>query len=294
MRDQQPLIPNLDPAFVGKALRDACLIELRALKPGNVHYHAPGHGMTAADFERSAEAVAAVFAQPGLMVGGRILRGVEATRAAVGCNTNLGIVLLAAPLAEAALVGQGGDLRSRLGRVLTDLEVGDAEQAFQAIRLAEPAGLGHSERHDVRQAAKVTLLEAMAEAAPRDLIARQYVTDYREVFETGIEGLRRALSRWNDEAWAAADVYLGFLSGAPDSHIARKYGSEKAEELRRRAEAPAVLLHAADDPESVKQALLDFDAALKAEGLNPGTSADLTVASLFARRLENHLRRVAR
>lgn len=287
MRGQQPLIPSLDPALVGKALRDACLIELQALKPGNVHDYASGHGMTVADFERSAEVLATVFAEPGLTVGARILRAIEATRAAVGCNTNLGIILLAAPLAEAALAEGGGDLRSRLGRVLANLQISDAEQAFQAIRLAEPAGLGRSGRHDVRQAATVTLLEAMAEAASRDLIARQYATDYRDIFEVGVERLRRALSRWHDEPWAAADVYLGFLADAPDSHIVRKYGSEKAEEVRRRAEMPAARLRAADDPETVKPELLEFDAALKAEGLNPGTSADLTVGSLFAGRLED-------
>ncbi len=285
---------KLDPGQVGKAIRDACLIELQALKPGNVHHHAAGHGMSAADFARSAEAVAAIFATPGLAVGERILRAIEATRAAVGCNTNLGIVLLAAPLAEAALVGRGGDLRSRVGSVLADLRVSDAELAFEAIRLAEPAGLGRSDRHDVRDAPAVSLTAAMAEAASRDLVARQYATDYRDVFELGVAGLRRALSCWNNEAWAAADVYLGFLAGAADSHIARKYGPAKAEEVRQRAEAPAALLRAADDPESVKQKLLEFDAELKAEGLNPGTSADLTVASIFAQRLEGLLDRATR
>jgi hypothetical protein len=32
--------------------------------------------------------------------------------------------------------------------------------------------------------------------------------------------------------------------------------------------------------------MLRLDAALKGEGINPGTSADLTVASLLAQRLE--------
>ena len=70
---------RVDPITLGKAMRDACLRELRALKPGNVHIHAPGHGMTAADFETSAEAVAYVFTLPHLAVGERILRAVEET-----------------------------------------------------------------------------------------------------------------------------------------------------------------------------------------------------------------------
>ncbi len=95
----------MEPAAIGEAIRWACLTELRALKPGNVHRFGDGHAMTVADFEASAEAIAAVFAQPGLTVGARILQSVLATQAAVGCNTNLGIVLLCAPLAEAAQEG---------------------------------------------------------------------------------------------------------------------------------------------------------------------------------------------
>ena len=43
-------------AALRRAYLEACALELRALKPGNVHVHAAGHGMTAADFERSAAA----------------------------------------------------------------------------------------------------------------------------------------------------------------------------------------------------------------------------------------------
>lgn len=280
---------SIDAPRVGAALRRACLVELAALKPGNVHRHAAGHGMTAADFEASAEAVTPVFARPGLTVGDRIVRAVEATQAAVGCNTNLGIILLAAPLAEAAAGEYDGTLRNRLGRVLESLTVADAGQAFRAIRLADPAGLGRSDRHDVGEPARVTLRTAMAEAAPRDLIARQYATDYADVFETGLPLLRAALTRWGDEDWAAASVYLNFLAALPDSHIARKFDSARAEDVRRRAATPNTRLRTDVDPESMRGALLEFDAALKAEGLNPGACADLTVATLFARRLEDLL-----
>ncbi len=278
--------PGLKPERVGEALRAACLVELRALKPGNVHRHAAGHGMTVADFERSAQAAAGVFARPGLGVGARILRAVEQTRQAVGSNTNLGILLLASPLAQAALSDDAGSLSQRLVGVLAGLDVSDAELTFEAIRLAEPAGLGRSDRHDVFAPARVSLREAMAEAAKRDRIARQYASGYEDVFELGLPWLRQALERRGDEAWAAARAYLGFLARFPDSHIARKFGAEKAEEVRRRAEAPAADLRAASNPEETRERLLDFDAELKAEGINPGTSADLTVASLFARRLQ--------
>src|SRR5690242_14660894 len=80
----------------------ACELELRALKPGNVHDFAAGHGMTVDDFAASAEVSAGPLCRPGASVGERILGAIRATRERVGCNTNLGIVLLAAPLVAAA------------------------------------------------------------------------------------------------------------------------------------------------------------------------------------------------
>ena len=142
----------LEPTDVAAAIRDACLTEVRAFKPGNVSLASPGHGMSAEDFIASADAMAAVIAAPGASVGQRILRAIEATRAIVPFNTNLGIVLLCAPLAHAAWRPRASRiLRARLRAVLAALDMNDAELAYGAIRIAEPGGLGRSERHDVAQ-----------------------------------------------------------------------------------------------------------------------------------------------
>ena len=97
-------------AEIAAAFKAACLDELDAPKPGNVHAFADGHRMTAAQFEASAAAAAAPIAQAGARVGVRIEAAVVATFAAVGVNTNLGIILLCAPLAAAAERG-APDLR---------------------------------------------------------------------------------------------------------------------------------------------------------------------------------------
>ena len=55
-----------------------------------------------------AEVAAEPIARLGASVCARILGAIEATRAAVGQNTNLGIVLLCAPLARAAERGRRG------------------------------------------------------------------------------------------------------------------------------------------------------------------------------------------
>lgn len=268
----------------------ACLAELDAPKPGNVHAFAGGHRMTIEDFIRSANAAAVPLSAAGSRVGARVLGAVEATAAAVGANTNLGIVLLCAPLAAAAEVAADySQLRAVLGRILSGLDVDDARLAFRAIVQAAPSGLGRSARHDVFAPATVSLLQAMAAAAERDRVARQYATNFADVFELGLPLFEVARHAQEEERWATLAVFLGFLSAFPDSHIARKFGTKKAAEVQHEAIKFQAKLRDAERPAEILSALLSWDAALKAEGLNPGTSADLTVATLFAYRLRTVL-----
>ena len=272
---------GLPAATVADLYRAACLAELDALKPGNVHTYAPGHRMVTADFVTSADVSAACLAEPGARVGRRIRGGVEATFAAVGQNTNLGILLLCAPLARAAEAS--GPLTEALNAVLTDFDVSDARDVFAAIRRANPGGLGRAARHDVAQAMPEDgpvppLRAAMTEAAPRDRIARAYTDGFRDLFAIGLPALAEARTRGLAPPWTTTAVHLAYLTGVPDSHIARKYGPERAEAVR--AEA-AERLSGIDLATAPVERLLDYDRVLKEAGLNPGTSADFTVATLF-------------
>jgi len=269
---------------IAAAFVAACRDELEAPKPGNVHLFAGGHRMTVGDFMRSAEAAAGPLAAPGARVGRRILRSIEATRAAVGQNTNLGIVLLCAPLAAAA-ENASKDLRDALGDVLDGLDVEDAELAFRAVVLAAPAGLGSAAEHDVRAPVTVTLRAAMAAAANRDRVAYQFSHRFPDIFDRGLLEYQAAARRWAEPKWATLAVYLSFLAALPDTHVARKFGTPRAEALQREAAEYRQRLQSADAPNALLGDLIAWDAALKARGINPGTSADLTVATLFARRL---------
>jgi triphosphoribosyl-dephospho-CoA synthase len=273
---------------IAAAFKWACQAELDTPKPGNVHIFAAGHRMTAAEFVASAEAAAPALSAQADRVGARILGAVEATFAVVGANTNLGIILLCAPLAAAA-ESETAALRASLVKVLQNLDTEDAALAFRAIVRAAPAGLGRSPRHDVFAPATVSLLHAMTEAADRDRVARQYATDFADIFELGLPLFEAAARQHGDEKWATLTSYLGFLSAFPDSHILRKYDAPTAERVRRAAATHLTSLHAAKHPAHLFPELLAWDAALKADGLNPGTSADLTVATLFAHRLQTIL-----
>jgi len=273
---------------IAAAFKAACCDELDAPKPGNVHVFASGHGMTAFEFVRSAEAAAGPLTMQSAGVGERILGAVEATAEAVGSNTNLGIILLCAPLAATAEL-KPEDLCAGLAQVLDRLNVRDAELAFRAIVRAAPAGLGQSERHDVFAPAAVTLKAAMAEAAHRDRIARQYVCNFEDVIGRGEFVLAAALARSTDRAWATLALYLDFLAAFPDSHIVRKYGADTANDVCRAARPLNARIKLGEAPSALLPDLLKWDASLKRRGINPGTSADLTVATLFAHRLRTIL-----
>jgi triphosphoribosyl-dephospho-CoA synthase len=271
------------PADLAAALRHAfvasCQAELAALKPGNVHVHADGHGMTVADFSRSAAAAAEPLCRIGGAVGARIRESVAASLAAVACNTNLGIILLSAPLIAAAESGRT-PLRESLATVLDGLTVADAVNAYAAIAEANPGGIGRAAREDVFAPPTVTLREAMTLAADRDLVARQYATCFADIFAIGAPRLEAARRRGAAPEWATTLVFLDFLAGFPDSHIARKFGLNTARAVQR--EAADLRQALPDDPATAFPILLAFDGDLKRRGLNPGTSADLTVASLLA------------
>jgi triphosphoribosyl-dephospho-CoA synthase len=277
------VIGQIAAAFIA-----ACRDELDSPKPGNVHVLAAGSRKTVADFVASARAAAAPLTQAGARVGTRILGAVEASVAAVPRNTNLGIILLCAPLAAAAQRAPL-DLRAALAAELAGLDVQDARLAFRAIGLAAPGGLGMAPRHDVHAPATVTLREAMAEAANRDRIARQYVSDFADVFDLGEPALAAGLAQSTEPKWATLAVYLAFLSAFADSHVVREHGPAVGEEVRRRGEEFQRQLRQSRAPEVLLPELLAWDAALKERGINPGTSADLTVATLFAHRLRSIL-----
>src|SRR5262249_34834857 len=183
----------------------------------------------------SAAALAPVLeSAPGRPVGQTILEGVRATRAAVGRNTNLGIVLLLAPLAA---VPAGVGFRVGVGEGLRGLGVDDARLTYEAIRLASPGGLGRATEQDVAEVPTEALREVMARAAARDLIARQYAEDYRLVFDDGAPTLAGGVEHTKSLEGAIILCQLHLMARYPDSLIARKRGMEEARESGERARA---------------------------------------------------------
>jgi triphosphoribosyl-dephospho-CoA synthase len=270
--------------IIRAAYENACRQEVEALKPGNVHLFADGHRMTVQEFLTSTSVSAAPLTDPALPLGHRILEAVRATRAAVDTNTNLGIILLCAPLAAAAAMN-GGSLRENLDAVLQSIDLDDTAAVFEAIVVASPGGLGSASEHDVREAPTVGLLDAMGQAADRDRIARQYVTGFTDIFDLGLPALQAAIDRGETGMWPAVHAYLEFLTAFPDSHVQRKFDLQTAEKVRDEARSVLAEFALAQGEEQRVAVLMEFDARLKVRGINPGTSADLTVACLLVHNL---------
>jgi triphosphoribosyl-dephospho-CoA synthase len=264
---------------IGQLAALACIWEVTARKPGNVHRCQDFADVGLVDFLASALALVPVLDQAAHRpVGDTVLEAVQATRTLVGSNTNLGIILLLSPLAA---VGSNENLRAGLDRVLAGLTVDDSHAVYEAIRLAQPGGLGRVSEQDVSAEPTLPLRDIMALAAGRDLIAQQYVNGFQEVFDDGMTALAHGLDKTGCLEDAIIWTHLTLLGKHPDSLIARKRGQAEAEQASRLARG--VLAAGWPVDSQGRQALAELDAWLRAEGhaRNPGATADLVTASLF-------------
>jgi triphosphoribosyl-dephospho-CoA synthase len=281
----------MTPGEVAAAVQLACLLEAHAPKPGNV---SPGRDFVDVgygDFVASAAAIGAPFSRVADVALGALVReAVEATAKWSPSNTNLGILLLLAPLAKAAL--GPNDVRSNLTGVLETTTVDDAREVYAAIRLANPGGLGRAANQDVAREPTLPLRDVMRLAADRDGIAREDDTAFAATFDTGVPALRQARADglgWDD---AIVETFLTLLASAPDTHIARRAGLDRATSVSRLA--VTVLSEGGVRSDAGRQSMARFDRSLRDDRhlANPGTSADLTAAAIFVLLMEGGWGRV--
>ena len=265
---------------IGQLSSLACLLEVTAPKPGNVHRGADFDDVTYLDFAIGAQAIAPAVeaAARGGALGKSVYEAVAATRSAVGTNTNLGTVLLLVPL---AMSPQDVPLADGVARVLRGLTPDDAYWVYEAIRLARPGGLGRVETADIMDAAPADLISAMRQAAGRDIVARQYAEDFATVLQQAAPWLAEGLARGWPLSVAIVQTHLRLMAELPDTLVARKCGRETAQ---RAADHATAALQAGQPGETTyDQALAEFDFWLRSDGhrRNPGATADLIAAGLF-------------
>lgn len=271
---------NLKKLPIGLAATLAIIREVTAPKPGNVHRGADFENVTYLDFIQSAVVVGPIVeCVSELGVGRTVLESVRATQQAVGTNTNLGTLLLVAPLA--AMSGETQHAEG-IRRVLQELTFDDTRYVFEAIRISAAGGLGRAESADVLEAppAGLSMVDAMRMASERDLVARQYCNEFADVLgiaTTIEEGVARG---WSLDT-AIVYAHIRQLAKEADSLIVRKCGPQVGQQAR--AMAGQVLDAGLPGGDEYERGLEDFDFWLRSDGhrRNPGTTADLIAAALF-------------
>lgn len=263
----------------GQAATLACVLESLFAKPGNVHRGADFPDTTLQDF-----LVSGILIGPAMDVacqqrlGRTVLAAAEATRQVVRQNTNLGIILLFAPLATVDRLTPAAVLEC-VGQ--TDRQ--DCRDIYRAIQLASPGGLGEARSYDVQGDSPPERIQpAMAAAAGRDMIARQYINGCHDVLEFVKPAIGEDLGAGHDLQTAVIRTHVRTMHRYPDSLIARK--TDQATALEAAARAGRVLAAGSPGDETYWAALADLDFWLRSDGnrRNPGTTADLVAAGLFA------------
>lgn len=306
-------MPSHDKAkHIAQCLQLAILLEVSTNKPGNVNFTVGFEGTRAEHFLSSAVAAAPSFeeaANCGIKIANKKLpiskAGIgEIIKACVtdisawqkGGNTLLGTVMLFAPIAVAAgmtktkndFVFDMSTLRANMKSVIESTTAQDAVALYEAVHIANPSGLNTSNELDVnnpkskQQLLKdnISLLKVFQIGAPYDDVCSEWVNNYPITFTEAYPHLMEQLKTKGDLNQAIVHTFLKILSEHPDTFIARKAGTHKAQEISH--DAKEALKLGGLTTSAGKKRISDLDLTLRGSGnrLNPGTTADLTAATL--------------
>ena len=280
---------NTTQLSIGRIASLACLLEVCASKPGNVHRGADFPDMTLNDFVVSAELLGqAIDSRKTDDLGLLILNAIKATQSLVSTNTNLGIVLLLCPL---AIIANDGELTpTAMRKLLKNSTPEDAQYIYEAIRLAKPGGIGTSERLDVSGEAPQSITTAMSVASDRDQVAQQYTNGFEQIFSDVVPLLETGQQQFNSVNEAIVYAHISMIARYGDSLIKRK-GDEQTSEHARMLACQTLEKLIQGSREEYFAAISDFDFWLRSDGSqrNPGTTADLVTAWIFVAIIQEKL-----
>lgn len=288
----------------------AILLEASAHKPGNVslvtnfentrfeHFLASAVATTPS-FELAAERGTAVAEGKSTLteIGlGQLIRNCvgEVDAWQHGGNTLLGTIILLLPIATAAGMTSVGKrfnprrLRKALKHVVESTTPADAVNLYEAIKIANPGGLGEAPDLDINDPASetrilrenVSLFQVFKIAEKYDTICSEWVNNYPVTFEMAYPSLAQKFEKRNNLNEAIIHTFLEVLGNVPDTFIARKVGLERSRKVS--ANARRVLDLGGMKTACGTKSLHRFDQQLRRSNnlLNPGTTADIIDAAL--------------
>jgi triphosphoribosyl-dephospho-CoA synthase len=260
---------------------NACQLDIECIKPGNVNQSSGHHDTSCDDFIKSYMATSEIISSNDSLLGEKIENSILVTKRIINKNTNLGIILLCSLFVQSLSIKKNLTLHEAIEIVVTEATHEDVSKLCNAIKLAQPGGLGSHSDYDVATKPDIALFDIMKISSKYDMISKQYALFFEDIFRFIIPALDNALSKINDKKLAISYTFLKILEKYPDSHICRKYGNKIAEKTSNEASDLIKILDGDTRHESWGKKLMSLDNHFKMTRVNPGTSADLLVVSMM-------------
>ena len=290
----------MEPSDIAKIAQIASALEVSGYpKPGNVHRTRDYDDMVFEDFVISGIVIGDTIREAcsdvdveNPKLGKYILEAVAETDKWIKNNTNLGIVMMTMPIAMAAAISDDFDeIRPNVVKLMANTSVDDACDLYDAINIADAGGMGDRDEYDVAsdnakqelRENNQTMYDVLKISAPWDMLAREMTSDMPAVFEIGYPTYHE-LKDEKSKNEACLLTFLTILSQVPDTLISRKYGSDEALKISMMTRDLLNLKDESDFTQKVKE----FDDYLYENHYNPGTTADLTAASIFVSYLKSN------
>ena len=259
----------------------SCKKDIERIKPGNVNLLSSHKDTKAQDYLDSAILSSKELFNQNYSLGKRILESVNVTRSQVNVNTNLGIILLCAPVIQSYIDFNNLDLREGIKKTLSTTSIKDTHDLCAAINISSPGGLGDSDMYDTASYPNASIKQIMDYSQEYDRISYQYSHNFSDIFDFIIPKLEFLNQRYESLDISLSLLFIEILAKIPDSHISRKFGDKIAKKTSNNAHDLLKILDREHDPDYLAKALNNLDYEYKKKGINPGTTADLLVASLM-------------
>jgi len=259
----------------------SCKKDIELIKPGNVNLLSSHKDTKAQDYLDSAILSSKELFNQNYSLGKRILESVNVTRSQVNVNTNLGIILLCAPVIQSYIDFNNLDLREGIKKTLSTTSIKDTHDLCAAINISSPGGLGDSDMYDTASYPNASIKQIMDYSQEYDRISYQYSHNFSDIFDFIIPKLEFLNRRYESLDISLSLLFIEILAKIPDSHISRKFGDKIAKKTSNNAYDLLKILDREYDPDYLAKALNNLDYEYKKKGINPGTTADLLVASLM-------------
>ena len=259
----------------------SCKKDIELIKPGNVNLLSSHKDTKAQDYLDSAILSSKELFNQNYSLGKRILESVNVTRSQVNVNTNLGIILLCAPVIQSYIDFNNLDLREGIKKTLSTTSIKDTHDLCAAINISSPGGLGDSDMYDTASYPNASIKQIMDYSQEYDRISYQYSHNFSDIFDFIIPKLEFLNQRYESLDTSLSLLFIEILAKIPDSHISRKFGDKIAKKTSNNAHDLLKILDREHDPDYLAKALNNLDYEYKKKGINPGTTADLLVASLM-------------